>query len=174
MSPTEYLLNAILIGLVALQVRGRRLSARSLLWPVVVVAVVAGEYLHGVPTRGNDLALAVGGALVGAALGTGCGLATRVARRADGATIAKAGPLAAALWVTGVGARLAFSLYASHGGGAAIVRFSAAHNITSTDAWVACLVLMALCEVLGRTAVLAAKAHGQRVADGGLGVLARS
>ena len=157
MSVTEYLLNGALVGLVFLQLRGRRLTVRTLLLPVAIVGWVAASYLHGIPTAGNDLALVVLGALAGLLLGTGCGLATAVARRADGAAIAKAGPLAAVLWVLGIGARVAFSLYATNGGGPAIERFSIDHAITSPRAWIGCLVLMALLEVLSRTAVVAWK-----------------
>jgi hypothetical protein len=157
MSITDYLLNGVLMGLVVLQLRGRRLTARALLLPVAIVVGAAVEYLHGIPTSGNDLVLACSGAIAGVLLGAGCGLATRVFRRADGATIAKAGPLAAVLWLAGIGARVAFSLYATNGGGPAIEHFSAAHHVTSMEAWVACLILMALCEVLTRTATIGAK-----------------
>jgi hypothetical protein len=157
MSLTDYLLNGALVALVFLQLRGRRLTVRTLLFPVAIVAFVAASYLHGVPTAAGDLALVGLGALVGLLLGTGCGLATRILRRADGTVVGKAGPLAAVLWVAGVGARIAFELYATHGGLPSIERFSAAHGITSQNAWVDCLVLMALAEVLSRTAVLGAK-----------------
>lgn len=157
MSLTDYLLNAALVALVLLQIRGRRITARNLLLPLAVVGVVAVSYLHAIPTAGDDLMLALGGAAVGLLLGLGCGLATAVFRRADGTPIAKAGALAALLWVAGVGARMAFALYATHGGGPAIGRFSAAHHITSGQAWVACLILMALLEVVSRSGVLAVK-----------------
>jgi thiamine transporter ThiT len=54
------------------------------------------------------------------------------------------------LWVAGVGARIAFSQFAEHGGGASIYRFSAAHSITSMQAWVAALILMSFAEVMAR------------------------
>jgi len=157
MTFTDYLLDGILIALVLLQIRGRRISVHTLLPPIGIVAFAAVDYLHGVPTTGNNLVLVVAGALTGLALGIGCGLATAVFRNSAGAAIAKAGPVAAVQWLAGVSARLAFSEYGSHGGQAAIVRFSAAHHITSAEAWVACLVFMALAEVLSRTAVIAIK-----------------
>ena len=55
------------------------------------------------------------------------------------------------LWVLGIGFRLAFQEYATHGGASAIARFSAHHAITTGSAWVAAFVLMALGEVLART-----------------------
>lgn len=157
MSVTDYLLNGVLVAMVFLQVRGRRLTVRLLLLPVAVVAWVAVAYLHQLPTAGDDIPLVVLGALAGLALGTACGLATRILGRSDGAVVAKASVLAAVLWVLGVGARVAFALYATHGGGPAVERFSVAHHITSSQAWVDCLILMALFEVVSRTAVLAAR-----------------
>lgn len=156
MSITDYLVNGLLVGLVILQVRGRRLTARALVLPVAIVAWAAYEYLDAVPTRGNDLLLILLGAGTGLVLGAGAGVTTRVFGR-DGRPYAKATPLAAALWVLGVGSRLVFEIYTSHGGQAAVGRFSASHQITSASAWVDCLVLMALVEVVSRTGVIAVK-----------------
>jgi hypothetical protein len=161
MSATDYLLDLALIGLVFLQIRGRRLTSRSLVLPIVIVAVVAQRYLKSIPTSGNDVILIAVCAGVGVALGAGAGLATRVCRR-DGVVFARAGVVAAVLWVLGVGFRFAFQEYATHGGGENIYRFSTDHAITvagAADAWVAALVLMALGEVLARTFVLAARAY---------------
>src|SRR5216683_2295249 len=58
------------------------------------------------------------------------------------------------MWVGGVGARLAFAVAASNGAGPAIARFSIAHQITGSAAWVAALVMMALADVLTRLAVV--------------------
>ena len=55
-----------------------------------------------------------------------------------------AGVLAASMWVGGVGARLAFAVAAGNGAGPAIARFSVAHHITGSSAWIAALVMMAL------------------------------
>jgi hypothetical protein len=155
---TDYVIDIALLAIVALQVRGRRLTVSSLLLPIGIVVFAAFEYLHGIPTAGNDLALVIAGAAAGITLGILTGLFTTVRTGADGLAFAKAGALAAILWTIGVGTRLAFQLYASHGGGPAIARFSAHHTITSTEAWVAALILMALSEVVGRTAVLAVRA----------------
>ena len=56
--------------------------------------------------------------------------------------------------MAGIGARMGFAYATSHGAGPAIERFSVAHSITSVDAWVAALFLMALAEVVARLAVL--------------------
>jgi hypothetical protein len=159
MTITDYLIDILLIGIVVLQVRGRRLTLRSLLLPIGIVTYVALHYLHGIPTGGNDLLLVGLAAAAGISLGVGAGLFTMVTPGADGHPVAKAGLVAATLWVLGVGSRFAFQLYASHGGGGAVQRFSAAHSITSFEAWVAALILMAMGEVVARTAILATRAY---------------
>jgi len=158
MTFSDYLIDISLIGLVLFQVRGRRLTTRALLLPLGIVGYVAYTYLRGVPTAGNDLFLVAGCAALGATLGGLSGRFTSVYRGDDGLPFAKAGLIAAALWVLGTGCRLAFQVYASHGGGAAIERFSAAHSITSASAWTAALILMALSEAVCRTGILAWRA----------------
>ena len=159
MTTTDYILDLVLIGLVFVQIRGRRLTTRSLLLPIGIVAYVAEQYLRSIPTAGNDLVLIVGCALAGITLGAGAALATKVTRDADGVPVAKAGLVAAVLWVLGVGSRFAFQMYSTHGGGPAVGRFMVHHDITSNQAWVAALVLMALGEALTRTLVLAYRGH---------------
>jgi hypothetical protein len=154
MTFTDYLIDISLVAVVLLQIRARRLSFHSLVIPIGIVAYAATQYLHSIPTAGNDLALIAVCATAGIALGVLTGLSTSVRRGADGHAYAKAGAVAAILWLVGVGTRFAFQVYASNGGGAAIVRFSAQHAITSSAAWTAALVLMAFGEVIARTAVL--------------------
>jgi hypothetical protein len=162
MTFSDYLIDISLIALVVFQIRGRRLTTRALLLPLGIVGWVAYSYLRGVPTAGNDLFLVMGCAAVGAALGGLSGRFTSVYPDADGVPMAKAGLIAAALWILGTGARLAFQLYATHGGGAAIERFSVAHSITTASAWTAALVLMALSEATLRTGILAWRANAVR------------
>jgi hypothetical protein len=154
MNATDYLVNAVLVLLVLRQIRETRLSWQILLLPVVIVIGVAGYYLRSVPTGGNDVLLDVTLAAVGAALGGLCALATHLRRGADGVPLSRAGWVAATFWVLGVGARMGFAWATTHGAGPALVRFSASHSITSIDAWVAALIIMALAEVLTRLAVL--------------------
>jgi hypothetical protein len=154
MTISDYLIDITLISLVLIQIRSRKLSVKALLLPLGLVGYVAYEYLRGVPTAHNDLFLVVGAAVVGATLGGLAGLFTSVRRADDGSVWAKAGLAAAALWILGTGGRLAFQLYASHGGGASIAHFSASHGITSVTAWAAALILMALSEATMRTSIL--------------------
>ena len=155
MTFSDYLIDIGLIALVLLQVRGRRLTTRALVLPLAIVGYVAVNYLRGVPTAGNDLLLVAGCAAVGATLGALSGGFTAVYPGKDGVPFAKAGLVAAGLWVLGTGGRLAFQVYATHGGGAAVERFSATHGITAVSAWTAALILMALSEAVCRTGILA-------------------
>jgi len=161
---TTYLVSASLILLVIRQIREHPLDARSLAVPVLAVGAAAVMFLHSVPAGGRDLVLEAAATAAGAAMGAIGGLATRLRRGADGRPLGRAGILAASMWIGGVGARLAFAIAAGNGAGPAIARFSAAHQITGSAAWVAALVLMALADVLTRLVVIYLR--GRRLAAG--------
>ena len=154
MSLTDYLLDSILVLLVVRQLRESRFDRMSLILPLGIAAVVGNSYLHGIPTAGNDLLLVVGLTALGVAFGLISGLTTRV--RADGGRYAlvKASWTAAGVWVFSMGSRFAFAIWVSNGGAPALGRFSVTHHITSGEAWTAALVLMALGEVIVRSATL--------------------
>lgn len=157
MSFTDWLIDIALVALVLLQLRDRRLTARALLLPVALVGWAAIRYLHTIPTAGNSLLLVGLTTLIGLMLGTGAGVLTRVYRAESGRTFARATAGAAVLWVVGCGFRMVFQLFATHGGGAAIGRFSADYHLAPA-AWAPAILLMALAEVVARTAVLAWRA----------------
>lgn len=159
MTSTDYIIDIGLVALVLLQVRGRRLSAFTLLMPLVVVAWAISTYLKTIPTAGNDLVLIGVATAAGLVLGALCGVFTSVWRDSSGQLMAKAGLLAALFWVLGVGTRLAFQLYATNGGGLSIEHFMVAHDITNVQAWTAALILMALAEVLARSALIWGRAY---------------
>ena len=150
MNLTDTLLSLALIGLVLRQLRERPLTAAGLLWPLPLVLYAAITNLHALPT-GPSLNFTLLLGLLGLTLGLLCGLFTRV-YLGKNAVLARATGLAAALWIVGVGSRLAFALYAEHGG-ATIARLSERLHLTQS-AWVAGLLLMSLSEVLGRSAAL--------------------
>ena len=154
MSTTDYLINAVLVLLVIRQIRGSKLDLINLLLPLVLVVGAACLFLKSVPTAGNDLVLILAGTGVGILLGAGAAATTRMRLGADGIPFAKAGAVAAVLWVVGIGFRMGFAYFSSHGAGPSIDRFSIQHSITSDQAWVAALVLMALGEVVSRILVL--------------------
>src|SRR3984885_6968898 len=154
MTLTDYLINIALIALVILQIRGSRLDLKSAIRPVILVAAAAVYYLRAFPTAGNDVILyaVLGG--IGLVLGIGCGATTRVWRASDGHGYAKAGVIAAALWIIGIGSRFAFEEYSSPGGAPPIANFSLSPHITRENAWGAALLLRALAEVIARLIVI--------------------
>jgi hypothetical protein len=154
MNINMYMINAILILMVIRQIREHPLDARSLMVPVLAVGCAAVLFLRSVPAGGSDLVLEAACVLAGAVMGGLGGLATRLRLGADGRPLGGAGVVAASMWVGGVGARLAFAVAAGNGAGPAIARFSVAHHITGSTAWVAALVMMALADVLTRLVVI--------------------
>ncbi|MFD4874482.1 hypothetical protein ACFWOB_14060 [Streptomyces sp. NPDC058420] len=153
MTTTDWITDIALLLVVFRQLREGRLDLRSYLIPLGIVAFVAHSYLDTVPTAGNDLVLIGTLVAVGAALGIAGGVYTRI-RSADTHLFIKAGAVSAILWVLGMGARMGFQLWVDHGGADDVARFSATHQITTGDAWVAAFVLMALTEVVTRLATI--------------------
>lgn len=162
MDAKDYIFSGIFIGLIFLQVRGRPLTALSLLLPVAIVAFFAYTYLRTFPTGGNNLILVVICATIGLTLGLLSASVTTVRANNNGVPIARAGPFAILLWVVGTGSRLAFALYATSGGSPTIARFTRTYHIDSRTAITTALILMALCEVIGRYGLLALRAHAVR------------
>jgi hypothetical protein len=159
MTTTDYLIDSLLVLLVLLQIKERTLTTRTLVRPLVILGVAVANYLHGIPTTGNDGLLIAVIALVGATVGVASGLTAIMRVREDGAVTARAGWASASLWVVGMGSRFAFVYWITHSGAATIGRFSAAHSISSGEAWTVALLAMAVAEVLGRTLVMATRRH---------------
>lgn len=168
MTTTDWILDITLILVVFRQLRWSRIDALFLLVPIGIVGFVAYKYLDPIPTGGNDLLVIGACAAVGAILGVSGGLTTRVrvgggdGTSADGRIYVRAGFAAASLWVVGMAARLAFSVWAEHSGGPTLVRFSEQHDITSVQAWVSGLILMVLCEVGTRIGTILLRAAQAR------------
>ena len=158
MTITDYLINAMFLLVVARQARERELDRRSVIVPLVLVFFVAQMYLHAIPTAGNDLVLIGLLAAVGLTLGIASGFATHVRVGKNGLAVARVGWLAAALLVAGIGSRMVFSFAVSHGLRPEIASFSIAHHI-SAIAWPTALVLMAICEVTTRVAIVQLRGH---------------
>jgi hypothetical protein len=156
MTFTDWIIDIVLLGLVVLQLRGRKLGLVQLVLPIVLVAIAVFHYARELPTTSNGELLVVVGAVVGILLGLGAAWLTHVWNK-QGVPFARATIGAAALWVVGMGFRLAFQIWAnSASGGAHLTQFSVAHQIQES-AWVDALLLMAVGEVLGRTFVLFAR-----------------
>lgn len=158
MTTTDYIINLGLVALVILQIRGSRMTLRTIVRPVLLVAAAAIYYLRGFPIAGHDVLLYVVLGAAGLLLGAACGATTHLWRTEDGTPFVKAGVIAAILWVVGMASRMAFEEYWTHGGTHAIRSFSIAHDITSQSAWIAGLVLMALVEVIARMVTIRVRA----------------
>jgi hypothetical protein len=155
MTTTDYIIDSLLVLLVLLQIKERKLTIHALVRPLVIVGVAVMNYLHGIPTAGNDLVLVAALALLGMLIGVASGQAVLMRRSPDGDVLARAGWVSAFFWVLGMGSRFAFLIWITHGGSPTIASFSAAHSITSGEAWTVALLAMAVFEVCGRTGIMA-------------------
>ncbi|WP_329553764.1 hypothetical protein [Streptomyces sp. NBC_00696] len=150
MTTTDWFIDIALLLIVLRQLREERLTTRTILLPLGMIAWAASNYLTDIPTAGNDVPLAAIFAVTGVLFGLAGGLLTRV-RHADGHVLIKATRSAAALWIISMGFRLGFAVWSTHSSGTAhLTSFSAAHDITSGQAWVVALLLMAVGEVVVR------------------------
>jgi hypothetical protein len=163
MTSSQYFLNAaILVWILWANLGTHVLTPRRVLLPLGIAAVVGWSYLRGTPTAGNDLTLEAVGLVAGIAFGVLAALLVRV-RRTDRGVLTTAGAPFAALWIVVIGGRMLFAYGTDHWFGAAVVRFSVRHDITSAGAWTAAFVLMALAMIATRVAVTglaAARARG--------------
>jgi hypothetical protein len=157
MQTTDYIIDIGLILLVLVQIKERPLTTRELIRPLILVGIAVLIYLKGIPTAGNDLVLVAALTVLGGLIGVASGQAVLARMSDDGSVLARAGWLAGLFWVLGMGSRMAFVVWMTHGGHSAVATFSAQHSITSGEAWTAALLGMAVAEVLGRTLALAAR-----------------
>ena len=157
MTTSLWIIDITLIALVLLQIRRRRLTLVQILLPIALVLWAAIAFVHSVPLGGHN-ALVIGGLVVaGTLLGTAIGFTTHMSRT-DGRVTTRAGVVAAVLWTAGMGARLAFQLWATGKGRLNLGRFDFDHAI-SNDVWPAALVLMAGATVLFRVGVILTRAR---------------
>ena len=161
MTLIDILVSCALMMLVLRQIRGRKLTIFSLIWPILLVGWAVIEYMTGFPLHNNGWILIIGCITLGLILGVACGITTAVYTQ-NRQIYARAGGWAVVFWLVGMSGRLVFSLYAEHGGAEQIYRFSLDCSIP-IDAWTSALIMMALCEVMSRTFVLAWKlAHARQ------------
>jgi hypothetical protein len=157
MTTTDYLIDSALVLLVLLQIKERTLTTRTLVRPLVIVAIAVANYLHGIPTGGNDLVLVAVLALLGAGIGIASGQTVLMRVGPHGEVLARSAWASAFFWVLGMGSRFAFIYWISYTGAASLASFSAQHSITGADAWTVALLAMAVFEVCGRSALLAVR-----------------
>lgn len=161
MSPTDYIIDVALILVILLRIREQPLTRRRLVRPFVFLGIAVAAYLHGLPSAGSDLVLLLVLALIGATIGTLSGRTVRLRRGPQGEVLSRAGAAAVFFWVLGMGARMAFVVWETHGGAGAVARFSVEHGITGADAWTAAVLAMAVAEVSAATIVQAVR--GRRI-----------
>jgi hypothetical protein len=155
MTFTDYLIDSALVILVLVQIKERRLTTKAILRPVIIVAIAVANYLHGIPTAGNDLVLFSVLASAGLLIGIASGQTVLMRRGAGGEVLARSGWVSGFFWVLGMGSRFAFLIWVNNGGAETIGRFSMHHSITGGAAWTAALLAMAVFEVSGRSLVQA-------------------
>lgn len=170
MSLEDDMISALLMVSIVRQLRGRHLTWFGLAWPIGLVAYAGMKYASGITDTGNNVALVIICAAMGTVLGLTCGRLSKVYSE-NGRVTVKATGVAAVLWIIGVGTRLAFGLYAEHGGAATIIRFSEWAHVSGFATWTVALLLMSLLEVLGRSIQLVRRMlatqrtlHAQRTA----------
>jgi hypothetical protein len=164
MTTSDYLIDSALVLLVLLQLPERTLTTKALVRPLIIVGIAVANYLHGIPTAGNDLVLVAVLAIAGGLIGTLSAQTVKMRLGDDGQVKARAGWASAFYWVLGMGSRFAFAVWVSGAGHHAIGTFSLQHDITSGAAWTTALLAMAVAEVAGRSALLAARR--QKLAGG--------
>ncbi len=155
MTTTDYILDSLLVLLVLLQIKEKPLTTKSLIRALVIVGVAIMNYLHGIPTAGNDLVLVAALGSLGALIGITSAYTLKMRVGDGGEVFARAGWASAFFWVLGMGSRFAFIVWITHGGESSILHFSAQHSITSQEAWTVALLAMAVFEVVGRTLFVA-------------------
>ena len=154
MSVTDYIVDILLILVIFRAVRPHPLTPRAALLPLVLLAVAGVIYLRPFTLRGNDLTLILILAAAGIVLGALSGLADRIWPDEHQRLLSRAIALSVIAWVIGMGFRFGFAYYAYHGGGPAVARFSAQHDLSGANIWTTALVAMAFGQVLARLAVL--------------------
>jgi hypothetical protein len=158
MTNTDWIIDIALVLIVFRQLREEAISKATFIIPIAMISFAAKNYLHGIPTAGNDLILIALFTGVGVVFGLLGGLLTRV-RAKQGGIYIKATAGAAGLWVASMGFRLGFAVWSSHSSGAAhLTSFSVNHHITTGQAWVTALILMAFGEVIVRLGTIAVRA----------------
>jgi hypothetical protein len=157
MSITDYLIDSALVLLVLLQIKERKLTVTTLVRPLIIVGVAVVNYLHGIPTGGNDLVLVAALGTLGLLIGVASGQTVLMRSGPDGDVLARSGWASGFFWVLGMGSRFAFLIWVTHGGAATIGQFSASHSITSSEAWTVALLAMVVFEVCGRSLVQAVR-----------------
>jgi hypothetical protein len=131
----------------------RKITARRLLRPVIIAAVVAAFWVRGASGSGNALWVELAGVGAGIVLGLAASTLMRVSVNPDGSAYSRAGVPYAVLWVVVVGARLWFSYVWSHEFRRQIGSWLLTERVTEKVV-IDSLIFMAIVMLLTRTATL--------------------
>lgn len=126
--------------------------------PLFVAAAIVPLYLKAFATHGTGLGLELVGALAGILAGIAAASLTRVYRSPEtDKPVSRAGTAYAALWITIIGARAAFSYGSVNWFSAPLAHWMVRHDV-SVAAITDTLIVMAVGMLLARTIGLAARA----------------
>lgn len=137
----------------------RKVTAMRLARPVIAAAIIIPFFVRGAATSGNGLLLEAAGLVAGGLLGALAGalMAVRYDERA-GRAVSVAGLGYAAVWVALSAGRIYFTYGATYQWGRSLGSWLASTQI-STGALTDSLILVSVAMLLGRTAILAARAR---------------
>lgn len=131
----------------------RKITARRVLRPVIIAAVVAAFWVRGVSLSGNALWVELAAVGAGIVLGLVASALIRVSVNPGGSAYSRAGVPYAVLWVVVVGARLWFAYGSSHEFSRQLGSWLFTERVTG-DVLVDSLVFLAIVMLLTRTASL--------------------